>query len=66
MQKIPPRGGGREDGVDVGVTRDRRRVSVGTLANWRAMRIGPPYIKIGKAVLYPIEGHSIMGSERAW
>jgi hypothetical protein len=30
-------------------------VSVGTLRNWRAMRIGPPFVKIGKAVLYPVE-----------
>ncbi|RTM08856.1 MAG: DNA-binding protein [Hyphomicrobiales bacterium] len=35
--------------------RYRGSISVGTLRNWRAMRIGPPYIKIGKAVLYPIE-----------
>lgn len=35
--------------------RYRGEVSVGTLRNWRAMRIGPPFIKIGKAVLYPLE-----------
>jgi hypothetical protein len=35
--------------------RYRRSVSVGTLRNWRAMKVGPPFIKIGKAVLYPIE-----------
>ena len=35
--------------------RYRGSISVGTLRNWRAMRIGPAYIKIGKAVLYPIE-----------
>jgi hypothetical protein len=34
--------------------RYRGSVSVGTLRNWRAMKIGPPFIKIGKAVLYPI------------
>jgi hypothetical protein len=28
---------------------------VDTLRNWRAMRIGPAYVKIGKAVLYPVE-----------
>ncbi len=33
--------------------RYRGCISVGTLRNWRAMRIGPAYIKIGKAVLYP-------------
>jgi len=35
--------------------RYRGSISIGTLRNWRAMRIGPAYIKIGKAVLYPIE-----------
>jgi hypothetical protein len=34
--------------------RYRGEISVGTLRNWRAMRIGPGFIKIGKAVLYPI------------
>ncbi len=33
--------------------RYRGSVSVGTLRNWRAMRIGPSFVKIGKAVLYP-------------
>lgn len=36
--------------------RYRSRITVGTLQNWRAMRIGPPFLKIGKAVLYPLEG----------
>ncbi|MFZ5682456.1 MAG: helix-turn-helix transcriptional regulator [Pseudomonadota bacterium] len=35
--------------------RYRGEISVGTLRNWRAMRIGPAYVKIGKAVLYPVE-----------
>lgn len=35
--------------------RYRAGISVGTLRNWRAMKIGPTYIKIGKAVLYPLE-----------
>lgn len=35
--------------------RYRGGISVGTLRNWRAMRVGPTYIKIGKAVLYPID-----------
>jgi hypothetical protein len=35
--------------------RYRRGITVGTLRNWRAMRIGPAFIKIGKAVLYPLE-----------
>jgi len=34
--------------------RYRGEISVGTLRNWRAMRLGPPFVKIGKAVLYPI------------
>jgi hypothetical protein len=34
--------------------RYRGEISVGTLANWRSMRIGPGFIKVGKAVLYPI------------
>jgi hypothetical protein len=29
-------------------------ISVGTLRNWRAMRIGPTFVKIGTAVLYPM------------
>ena len=33
--------------------RYRRGISVGTLRNWCAMRIGPTFVKIGKAVLYP-------------
>jgi hypothetical protein len=33
--------------------RYRGGISVGTLRNWRAMRIGPSFLKIGKAVLYP-------------
>ena len=35
------------------ITRYRSQVSEGTLRNWRAMRVGPSFIKIGKAVLYP-------------
>jgi hypothetical protein len=36
---------------------DRYRgvVSLSTLENWRSLKIGPRYIKIGKAVLYPVE-----------
>ncbi len=34
--------------------RYRGGVSVGTLRNWRAMRVGPTFVKIGKAVLYPV------------
>jgi Helix-turn-helix domain len=35
--------------------RYRGAVSVGTLRNWRAMRVGPPFVKIGRAVLYPVD-----------
>jgi hypothetical protein len=34
------------------VARYRGRIALGTLRNWRALKIGPPYIKVGKAVLY--------------
>jgi hypothetical protein len=34
--------------------RYRGHVTMGTLRNWRALRIGPPFVKIGKAVLYPV------------
>ncbi len=37
------------------VERCRGQVSEGTLRNWRSMRIGPSFIKIGKAILYPLE-----------
>lgn len=32
--------------------RYRGTVSARTLANWRSLKIGPKFIKIGKAVLY--------------
>lgn len=35
--------------------RYRGEITVGTLRNWRAARVGPPFVKIGKAVLYPID-----------
>lgn len=34
--------------------RYRGSISLGTLRNWRAMRIGPNFLKVGKAVLYPV------------
>jgi hypothetical protein len=37
------------------VQRYRDQISEGTLRNWRSMRIGPSFIKIGKAILYPLE-----------
>lgn len=33
--------------------RYRGMLSVGTLRNWRSMRMGPSFLKIGKSVLYP-------------
>lgn len=36
------------------VSRYRNQVSEGTLRNWRSMRIGPSFVKLGKAVLYPL------------
>ncbi|WP_430699082.1 DNA-binding protein [Mesorhizobium dulcispinae] len=30
------------------------RSSLGTLRSWRSMRVGPSFVRIGKAVLYPI------------
>ena len=35
--------------------RYRGSVSIGTLRNWRAMKIGPSFVKIGKAVLYRVD-----------
>src|SRR3546814_12879809 len=35
--------------------RYRGGISVGTLRNWRAMRLGPSFVKIGNAVLYPLD-----------
>ncbi|WP_407157680.1 helix-turn-helix domain-containing protein [Bradyrhizobium sp. STM 3557] len=37
------------------VERYRGAVSVGTLRNWRATRVGPTFVKIGKAILYPVD-----------
>jgi len=37
------------------IERYRSKVSDGTLRNWRCKRIGPSYIKIGKAILYPTD-----------
>lgn len=36
------------------VKRYRGAVTTATLRNWRALKIGPAYTKIGKAVLYPL------------
>lgn len=37
------------------VERYRGVVSIRTLANWRSQGIGPRWVKIGKAVLYPVD-----------
>lgn len=37
------------------VERYRGQISEGTLRNWRSLIVGPSFIKIGKAVLYPLE-----------
>jgi hypothetical protein len=37
------------------VERYRGQISEGTLRNWRSLRIGPSFIKPGKAILYPQE-----------
>lgn len=45
----------------------RGRLNHQTLANWRHKRQGPPFIRIGTRVLYPIEG--VMAFEKicsAW
>lgn len=31
------------------------RHQLDTLRNWRSMRVGPSFVKIGKAILYPLE-----------
>lgn len=36
------------------VERYRNQISEGTRRNWRSKKIGPSFIKIGKAVLYPV------------
>ncbi|RJT27553.1 DNA-binding protein [Mesorhizobium waimense] len=52
-----PRCGGActRHSAQVVVARCRGQVSEGTLRNWRTMRIGPSYIKIGKAVLSELD-----------
>jgi len=34
--------------------RYRGEISPGTLRNWRALKFGPSFLKVGKAVLYPL------------
>jgi hypothetical protein len=35
--------------------RYRGGITVGTLRNWRAIRVGPAFVKVGKSVLYPVD-----------
>jgi hypothetical protein len=37
------------------IERYRGQISDDTLRNWRSMSVGPSFLKIGKAVLYPLE-----------
>jgi hypothetical protein len=40
---------------EVAEQRYRGEIKVETLRNWRSLRIGPSFVKIGRAILYPIE-----------
>jgi hypothetical protein len=42
----------------------RWRLSEQTLANWRHARKGPPFVRIGGRILYPIA--SLSDYERQW
>lgn len=46
---------------------DRWRLSDQTLANWRYAGKGPPFIRVGSRVLYPVEGiHSFERNSTSW
>jgi hypothetical protein len=34
----------------------RGTISLGTLANWRSLGKGPPFLKLGGRVRYPVDG----------
>lgn len=38
------------------VTRWRDSITLVTLATWRSRKQGPPYVKVGGRVLYPLDG----------
>jgi hypothetical protein len=40
--------------VEEVIERYRGMITNGTLNNWRSKRIGPSFLKLGKAVLYPV------------
>lgn len=45
----------------------RWRLAHQTLANWRHAGKGPPFIRVGGRVLYPIEGiHSFEKISQSW
>lgn len=35
---------------------ERYHIKVGTLANWRSQGRGPEYVKLGRKILYPLDG----------
>jgi phosphatidylserine decarboxylase len=41
--------------VDDLIARWRGQVKAATLATWRSRRLGPPYVKVGGRVLYPLQ-----------
>jgi hypothetical protein len=41
--------------IDATIERHGGQISERTLRNWRSLRIGPPFIKIGKVALYLVE-----------
>lgn len=41
------------------IERYRGEISEGTLRNWPSMRVGPSFLKIDKAVRYPLEFRKI-------
>ena len=46
---------------------DRWRLSDQTLANWRSAGKGPPFIRVGTRVLYPVEGiHAFEKLDTGW
>lgn len=46
---------------------DRWRLSDQTLANWRYAGKGPPFIRVGARVLYPVEGiHAYEKLDSSW
>lgn len=45
----------------------RWRLSDQTLANWRSAGKGPPFIRVGTRVLYPVEGiHAFEKLSQQW